>query len=443
MKKKFLKDLEKRLEILSEDERKDTINEYSNIIDEKVKHSKTEEEAIKEFGNIDELAEEILKAYKINPNYGKNNSSNTNEFVQGMEEGISKVAQKLSDITEDVVDSFKNQNKEFNTNNVFEIIIKVILVLFGLALLKLPFYIVSEIGAGIFEIGPFSEITSFIWKLLVEIIYLAACILLIMSFVNQYTSKSKKKIKNNKEEIIEEKDLEKVKKNPDPFSNFLMTLLKIWCFIVVIIPGICLQVGFVVAIGLIIYLIVKGISLYGILILVIGLAGIVNFIMDVVWKLVFSRKKICVYPMLISILFVVFGSILSIEYIANITFVNETPIQYEQTTNTYEIILNDETDINHLYQLEIDESLNDNVLKLEITYNSDIFYEVKPILTEDDVEDEIYLNYDLKNTNFKLNNTYLKMIVDDLKEDKIYNYGKLTTVKIKVYANSNTSKFLD
>lgn len=110
-----------------------------------------------------------------------------------MEEGISKAAQKLSDITEDVVDSFREQNKEFNTNNVFEIIIKIILVLFGLALLKLPFYIVSEIGVGIFEIGPFSDFTCLIWKLLVEVIYLAACILLIMSFVNQYTSKSKKK----------------------------------------------------------------------------------------------------------------------------------------------------------------------------------------------------------------------------------------------------------
>lgn len=436
MKKKFLKDLEKRLEILSEDERKDTINEYSNIIDEKVKHKKTEEEAIEEFGNIDELVEEILKAYKINPNYGKNNSSNGSEFVKGVEEGISKVAQKLSDATEDIVDSFKNQNKEFNTSSVFEIIIKVILVLFGLALLKLPFYLVSEIGVGIFEIGPFSGLTSFIWKLLVEVIYLAVCILLIMSFVNQYTSKGKKKIKNNNDKIIE-------KKSQEPFSNFLMTLLKIWCFIVIIMPGICLQIGLVISIGLIIYFIVKGIGLYGILILIIGLAGIVNFIMDVVWKLVFSRKKIHVYPMFISILFVVFGSILSIEYIANITFINEAPIPYKQTTNTYEITLNDETNINHLYQLEIDESLNNNVLKFEVTYNSDIFHEVKPVLSEDDGVDEIYFNYDFKNTNFKLNNIYLKTIIDDLKQNKIYNYRKLKVIEIKVYANSNTSSFID
>lgn len=70
-----------------------------------------------------------------------------------------------------------------------------------------------------------------------------------------------------------------------------MTLLKIWCFIIIIIPGICFEMGCVIAIGLILYLLTKGISIYGFLILIIGIVGIANFVMDVVWKLVFSRKK--------------------------------------------------------------------------------------------------------------------------------------------------------
>ena len=41
-KKRFLKLLEEKLIILNEEERNDIINEYIDMIDEKVKHGKTE-----------------------------------------------------------------------------------------------------------------------------------------------------------------------------------------------------------------------------------------------------------------------------------------------------------------------------------------------------------------------------------------------------------------
>ncbi|MEG1146062.1 MAG: DUF1700 domain-containing protein, partial [Bacilli bacterium] len=66
-KKQFIKELEYKLSILDEQELKDTINEYKDIIELKVKSGITEEEAVLEFGELDELATEILKAYKINP----------------------------------------------------------------------------------------------------------------------------------------------------------------------------------------------------------------------------------------------------------------------------------------------------------------------------------------------------------------------------------------
>ena len=76
-KKKFLSELEKKLSVLNESEIKDIMNEYNDIIDEKVKHGKTEKEAISDFGKIDDLANEILSAYKINPNY---NEESKDEF---------------------------------------------------------------------------------------------------------------------------------------------------------------------------------------------------------------------------------------------------------------------------------------------------------------------------------------------------------------------------
>ena len=71
-KKEFLKILEKRLAILNEDERKDIINEYRDTISEKVKNGQTEEAAIKDFGDIDELVKELLSAYKLDPDYENN-----------------------------------------------------------------------------------------------------------------------------------------------------------------------------------------------------------------------------------------------------------------------------------------------------------------------------------------------------------------------------------
>ena len=68
-KEKFIKELTKKLNILSEEEKNDIILEYEDIIEEKIKHGKTEEEAVKEFGDIDKLTKEILEAYKINPDY--------------------------------------------------------------------------------------------------------------------------------------------------------------------------------------------------------------------------------------------------------------------------------------------------------------------------------------------------------------------------------------
>jgi len=64
-KKEFIRLLEEKLKILEENELKDIINEYKDTIDEKVKHGKSEEEAVSDFGDVDELTKEILKAYKI------------------------------------------------------------------------------------------------------------------------------------------------------------------------------------------------------------------------------------------------------------------------------------------------------------------------------------------------------------------------------------------
>lgn len=65
-KNEFLSQLSKRLTLISEQERNDILDEYSAYIDDKMADGSTEEQAVAGFGDVNELAKEILEAYKIN-----------------------------------------------------------------------------------------------------------------------------------------------------------------------------------------------------------------------------------------------------------------------------------------------------------------------------------------------------------------------------------------
>lgn len=69
-KKTFIKELEQALSVLQEEELEDIISEYEQHIDMKKERGLTEEEAIADFGSLDELASEILEAYHVRADYG-------------------------------------------------------------------------------------------------------------------------------------------------------------------------------------------------------------------------------------------------------------------------------------------------------------------------------------------------------------------------------------
>ncbi len=70
-KTEFLNELEKRIRVLDKNEINDILGEYSQHIDMRKESGLSEEDAIKDFGDMDELASEILEAYHVNPEYDK------------------------------------------------------------------------------------------------------------------------------------------------------------------------------------------------------------------------------------------------------------------------------------------------------------------------------------------------------------------------------------
>jgi len=68
-KRAFLSELQRSLRILKEEELQDIISEYEQHIDMKVAKGLTEEEAIADFGSLEELKAEILAAYHVRADY--------------------------------------------------------------------------------------------------------------------------------------------------------------------------------------------------------------------------------------------------------------------------------------------------------------------------------------------------------------------------------------
>lgn len=64
-KKQFLESLRKELNILKESEIDDILLEYEQHLDEQIHAGRSEEEAVANFGDVQELAREILDAYQL------------------------------------------------------------------------------------------------------------------------------------------------------------------------------------------------------------------------------------------------------------------------------------------------------------------------------------------------------------------------------------------
>lgn len=68
-KEEFLRQLQERIRILQPSEQQDILEEYAQHIQMRMEGGLSEEEAIRDFGSLDDLAAEILEAYHISPDW--------------------------------------------------------------------------------------------------------------------------------------------------------------------------------------------------------------------------------------------------------------------------------------------------------------------------------------------------------------------------------------
>lgn len=200
-KEKFLERLRKKLSILESSEIDDIINEYDGYIEEKIKKGFTEEEAVKSMGEVDELAKELLSAYKIKTD-GENHGS------------INNLIDSFIHIFDQIVSMFAD--KSFN--EIIKFILEIVCIFIIIAICRIPFEIIGSIGRGFLSVfsNPIYHVFASIWSFILNVVYLIFAVLLFVKiFESRYLGETTNFViqnkKDKKEESIEEmKDEKKI-----------------------------------------------------------------------------------------------------------------------------------------------------------------------------------------------------------------------------------------
>ena len=142
----FIKKLREELRILDSKEIEDIIAEYTYHIDRKIDEGLSEEQAVEELGDVAELAEGILAAYHIQSK------------PKTVEDYFQRFLNYLKRVTETIL---KMENKQ-----LVSFVTELLLVLFVLLLLNIPFrWLLGLLG------GVFSVLTLGLFKLLAGVFY--------------------------------------------------------------------------------------------------------------------------------------------------------------------------------------------------------------------------------------------------------------------------------
>ena len=441
-KEEFLKKLRKKLDVLEDKEIEDIISEYEGYIEEKVSRGLTEEEAVKELGDINEIVNDLLAAYKVK----QKETNYIKKFINKISQGLDYILNELS-------------NK--SGKDILKFVIEIGLIVLIICIFKIPFLIVKDLGWHIFSSlsSPISDVFYGIWSFIIELSYFILAIILFIKIIEKrYFKNFSEKIvsemdeekelkKEEKVEVKEEKKTEVVKetkeKNPEKqgiveiITNICILFLKL--IVAMILIGVIFYlVGVFFAIGLGIYLLIKGVTYFGIFILLIALFLSGILLLELGIYFIFN-KKIKAGHILIEVITIVIlsgvGLALSTVEIANTEIIYDSIIEDTKTVSE-EINVDNNLVLYGKYNIIIDESLTDTI-KVEYVYPN-----INDIEVEIDLEhynNGYYLDYTV--SNLKWSKEVFNEVIENLKDKKIYvdNFE----IEKNVYMSTSTKEMLE
>ena len=324
-KKEFVAFLNQRLSVLDQKERQEIIDEYVQHIEIKVESGKSEEEAIKDFGDLNEFVDEILSAYHVNPN--RSNSNFIYDFLESLGKFINRLASSIL---------------KMDSNQLIRLAFEVIILVIVLSILKWP---VSLLLSFVFDIlyflpGPLSSLLVRILSFLFEICYFIIVCFVVYIFakdkigstntsngrtVNNDTPRQEEQVKKNRvvddsdtvefvkkeseskeqivnaeqeelkayrspEEIRSEKKVEKNDKKSNGFERIAMGIIKFF-LLIILIPGVILMILQFMGFGFILGLLLKGASILGLFLILGGTLVITIGVVSSLGSFIFRGDK--------------------------------------------------------------------------------------------------------------------------------------------------------
>lgn len=423
-KETFLKRLRKKLDILDEIEVNDIIQEYEGYIDEKMESGASEEEAVSSFGNIDELANELLKAYKIKAHD---------------DDPIGTFASKVMHI----IDSLVTDISRKSPREILKFCIEIILLIVIISLFHIPVTMLVQLGKEVFYIlsSPLNRIFFTIWRFVLEFAYF---ILAIIAFVKIF---DRRYLQNVKEEVMEEKKVvtkerkerkkEDVKVVPSESKHIVSgigeLIIKIGVFFlkfiaICILFGISMYlIGMTFVLVFCVYLLVQGVTYFGFYLVMISLFVLGVIFFGLLFNFVLDRKnnglKLLISLFVSFILLGVGCGVATIE-ITDTEFINAPPEGFSTEVLKEELSMNSNTVfIGNVADYQIDNSLENVIIEYR-------YYPIgnKMATSIRKKGDNVYLDWSFDTLYFHSDLTH--RIIKDLSNKKVYNYYLEPTITI-------------
>ena len=412
-KREFLQQLKKGLSVLEEKEVEDILKEYDGYIEEKIANGKSETEAVASFGDVTELTNELLKAYKIK--------------TKEPEDPIGHFASKVISNIDTLINDFNHKS----TKEIIKFVVEIVVIFGFIILCHIPVSFLVSFGANVFGIlsSPLNRIFYTAWQFVLEFAYF---ILAIVVFSRIF------KIRYLKDEGTEKKVKKKEKKLPKEenasfMTSFSETIIKIVVFFLKFL-AICIL--FIVSLYLIImaimvflclYLLIKGVTYFGFYLVMLSLfiLGVIFF--GILFNFVIDRKNkglSLAISLLISFVLLGVGCGVATLEVAQTTFYNSPPEDLVIDVLKEELVMEKDTVfIGNISDYKVDNTL-ENVL---VEYK---YYPLGNQMATKISKNENYVYLDWSIEKIYLKQELIDHFIEDLKMKKVYNYYIEPTIVI-------------
>ena len=439
-KEEFLTKLRKKLDVLEDKEIEDIISEYEGYIEEKKSRGLTEEEAVKELGDLNEISSDLLGAYKVK----QKGSNYLNKFIDKVSQIFDKVLNELS---------------TKSGKDILKFVVEICLIILLICIFKIPFIFIKDLGWNIFSTlsYPISNTFYSIWSFIIELSYFILAIILFIKIIQkryfegisekivadleeQDVKKNKKKTKKETIEASQTKEVREVTPKKHSIIDMVINICILFLKVIVtmcLFGVICYLIGmaFLIVIG--IYLLIKGITYFGIFILFIALFLGGVLLLQLGTYFIFNKKvkgSHILAELITIILLTGIGLSISTIEIANTEIIYNSP--YEKTkTTTKELSISEDLALYGNYNIIIDNTLTDTI-KIEYTYPDINNVEVDIDLSYYD--NGYYLDYNIRNLSW--NKNFFDEFIENLKDKKIY--INPFEIEKNVYMSLNTQELL-